>query len=211
LYEDVGHEGPLPALLKILAANPDGVIVVQDDAIVMPWFLEEAKKAIIPNELMCFCACASEWMSDAYNQGFSYARSQHTLWGQANYYPSCVIQDFLPWLAADSTTFDSERQLGVPLWLRQYSRNGLRGDDMTMKAFLRESGRYAFITLPNLANHRCVRSTLAEGRMRGSVAWVSFLFGKKYLRPWDKTAITEWAEDRRYRKTAEGVKIFPTV
>lgn len=210
-YYDEKHEGCLESRVAILEASPEGVLIVQDDVILLDWFLEEAGKSIIEDELTFFCAPTNTWLPDAYEQGFSYARSKHLLWGQAMWHPAWFCKGFPAWLPSVAhITAESEIVAKLPARMRLF-HGGVRMDDMTMRAYLRSVNRWAYLTLPNLVNHRHVRSTLGHGRTLGGVSWVSYLFGKKYLRPWDKTAITEWSETRKYPKTAAGKRIFPKV
>jgi hypothetical protein len=208
VHVDEKLSGVVPAFLDILRSNPDGCIILQDDVIVGDWFLEEACKAIIEGEHTSFCLPAHSWLRDAYDQGFSYVRSQHVLWGQANYIPSWFALSFPKWLAKVTTTYADEIRDGLPIHLRMFDDSGVMMDDMASRVFLMQQLRWTHITLPNLANHRYSKSVLGHGRRRGRLDIVSYLCGKQYLRPWDKTAITEFSKTKPMPRDSGGRIIF---
>lgn len=178
VYYDEKHEGCHPSRVHILRNNPQGVLILQDDVVITPWFLEEAQKAVRLDDLTSFCLCTNPWTMDAYQQGFSYVRTKCLLWGQAIWMPAKMIREYLKWLSSESyLTALAAREEGVRSSLRMFSR-GVQMDDQTIRRFLQESQWWNYVTLPNLVNHRFVASTLGHTGALRNGAWVSHVFGK---------------------------------
>ena len=69
VYEDTEGRGNLWQRWRILKDSPDGVLYVEDDAIIPPWFLEQQALSSIEGEAMSYFAAGHECPAlDFYNQ-----------------------------------------------------------------------------------------------------------------------------------------------
>jgi hypothetical protein len=187
VYEDVQHHGPFWGMMQILNDSPDGVLILQDDVFVADWFLEEAQKSIIPDREMSFCVNAYPKLLNYYQQGYSYLKTQTLVWGQANYHPAWIVQKFLEWQSRQTATVESENR-DKPKFRRFY--RGRQASDRTLSVFLHDENLWSYVTLPNLVNHHRYVSTLRHSyNTENGCAAASYLFGKKFLRPWNKESI----------------------
>lgn len=182
VYIDTERRGPLWNMERIMEDNADdGVLILQDDVFVPEWFEEEFLKCWIPESPMTFFLGMSKEPLRLWEEGYSYAATKN-VWGQANWFPPEFIGRYLEWSVKQPapTLRGEEAKPGV----RKYS-----GDDTSVCMFLKESGAVSLMTLPHLVNHQAVKSTLGHPTWKGERARVSRVFGKQYLRPWDKAKI----------------------
>jgi len=184
-FEDENHRGPLWQMERIMNAHAEtGVLILQDDVAVAPWFLEELEKAIWPDRQMMFFNAYSKFLRPLYDQGYCYATTRNC-WGQANYYPAEMIAAYQEWAA-------QQDPIGPPRVNSSKLRQPWRSwssDDPAIGKFCRDTRRDILMTLPHLVNHAQVKSVLGHPRTVGGKARISGLFGKDLLRPWDKTKV----------------------
>lgn len=182
-YYDTEFFGPLWSMERILKDfTQTGVLVLQDDVVLPPWFAEEFGKAWLGKEhgMTLFAGMSRrKKMLPLYERGDSYQRVTD-IWGPANYYPASLIQGYFEWTKGVEAPKRGEPEVGG----RRF-----RQDDNSMGLFLRQTKRAMWLTLPNLVNHRNTKSTLGNPRSVGGYQWVSGLFGKDLLRQWKKDLI----------------------
>jgi hypothetical protein len=184
VYEDTRHQGALISMEKILADHvSSGVLILQDDVVVPCWFLDELGKAWISDRHMSFFYRSPKQVP-LYERGYSYV-SVRKPWGQANYFPAEFIRAYLEWTKIGP---EIVQRGGV----RDTKKRYVDWDDGSVWKFMQHSKRLALLTLPNLVNHRNVKSSQGHSRsLKQEHAWVSPVFGKGLLRPWNKTVVTQ--------------------
>ena len=172
-YFDADHRGPLWNMENIFRDNPgEDILVIQDDVAVPPWFREEFDKAVIRDRAMSFFMGITKHLRIQYDRGMSYAETRN-VWGQANYYPAKFVSGYLEW--------SESHGVGGP---------GHSHDDLAIRRYLKAAGGTSLVTLPNLVNHiQQEPSTMGNPLRPGGRLRTSPLFGRQYLRPWDKSAI----------------------
>lgn len=184
VYEDTEYRGAIWNMERIFTDYPEGVLRLEEDIIVPPWFLEEAEKSMIPDENMSFFIAMNPWAREAYDAGFSYARVVRQVWGQANYHPAWAIKGYMKW-AADQPASVAEGHF------RGWDKPTPNNADNAFRNWLKTTGRSFYLTLPNLVNHRLEKSVVGNARRSKGMSWVSYVYGKSLLRPWNKDAITD--------------------
>ena len=179
---DEARLGSLWNMDRVMRANVGaGVLILQDDLVVPPWFEAEFLKAWMPEEPMTFFVGMSEEPKWLWEKGYSYAATRN-IWGQANWYPASFLKKYLFW---------SERAVPpLPPGSRQVKgvRNST-GDDTSVTMYLKKSGEFMLMTLPHLIDHMEVKSTMGHPSTVRGVRRVSTVFGEQYLRPWNKSKI----------------------
>lgn len=182
IYSDTDRRGPLWNMERIMLAHSrSGVLILQDDVIVPDWFTTEFTRCWMPDRCMTFFMGISEEPLRLWNEGYSYVETQN-IWGQANWYPSKFLEEYLPWSAAEATPVC--KGVTPPRGVRRYS-----GDDTSICMYLRHTRQYSVMTLPHLVDHQEVHSTLGHPSTVRGKARVSNVFGEQYLREWDRTKI----------------------
>lgn len=168
---DTGMHGTLWSMEKIFAdSDPlQPLLILQDDVSIPEWFEEELAECIFPTRVMSFFMGMSKFLKVEYDKGNSYAETRN-VWGQANYFPVGFIPRYQAWAAKQTGRL----------------RNG---DDTELNRFYRHAGIWSLLTIPNIVNHLQVKSSMGHTRRPQGKARVSGLFGKEYLRPWNKDAI----------------------
>jgi hypothetical protein len=121
-----------------------------------------------------------------YSQGYHYLKIRSPS-GVCNYFTKEFLHSYFEW-ARDNEDRGS--------WNDKSKR---KGDDVAVTSYLQETKKFFWLTLPNLANHQQVESTLnhpwnlkkskKEGFM-GSTTRATNLFGKKFQRTeWDSSKV----------------------
>lgn len=191
VYEDTEGRGNIWQRMRILRDNPDGVLHVEDDVCVPSWFLEEQQKSMVEDEAMSYYISFSQGVLARYRKGYSYMRIRG-MTGNCNYYPSWMCRGFIEWVDSYIPVPKDYGQRPI-LWSYPDWRKGgwLHGVahrmDALVSAWLYHTGRSMLATLPNLVNHGIFPSVIGQGEWNNP----SVCFGKSFLRPWNKTKISE--------------------
>jgi hypothetical protein len=181
IHVDRLRRGPLWSMEQIMRAYArSGVLILQDDVLVEPWFLEQVEAAMLPVPTMTFFIGMSKYPKRLYEQGYSYVWVD-TVWGQANWYTPEFIASYLNWsLKLPQTYLGEKRVPGVrPYW-----------DDGSINKFLKAAGIKSCMTLPHLCQHREEPSTVGNPTRPMGKPRVSDVFGEQFLRPWNKSKVT---------------------
>lgn len=184
VYVDAERRGCLWNMERIMRDNADtGVLILQDDLVIPPYFEAEFLKAWMPEQVMTFFIGMADWPRGLWEKGYTYAAVKN-IWGQANWYPPAVVKRYLDWSsrAAPPLPPGAKPVKGV--------RNAT-GDDTSITMFLRSTRTFSIMTLPHLVDHKEVKSTMGHPATIRGIKRVSMLFGEQYLRPWDKTRVAK--------------------
>lgn len=179
---DKDRNGALWNMEQIMRTHRDGVLILQDDVYAPEWFEEEAAKAVWSGRITTFFKGMNvSELEAAYQKGYSYLMTKD-IWGQANYYPDWIVHGYLAW--ADSqlpATKRGER--------RVRGRRSFNQDDTSVCQFLRDTGQWAYLTVPNLVQHLLLPSELGHPRSTKGVKWTSPIFGRDLLREWRRDRV----------------------
>jgi hypothetical protein len=181
VFVDELRRGPLWGMEQIMRAHTESdVLILQDDVIVEDWFLEEVERSRLDVPVMTYFIGMSKFPRKLYDAGWSYV-AVPTVWGQANLYKAGVVRSYLQWSSETPTTYLGEKRIpGVRCYW----------DDGSMSKFLACRKAKAVMTLPHLVQHREEPSTAGNPLRPMGKPRTSDLFGREFLRPWDKTRIT---------------------
>lgn len=193
-YYDNEYNGPLwsmERIFEIYGLKGEGVLILQDDAVVVPNFREEVEASMVKGECMTYYR---HWRNDyahkQYNKGCHYIKTRF-ISGVGNYMTRPYIERYMEWAKSNAERGAFE------------SNPSKKGDDVAMSEYNRETNSFFWLTLPNLANHQQVDSILkhpwrmgARSSKEGSMASTvrcSNLYGKKYTREgvgrWDPNRV----------------------
>ena len=185
VYYDTEYMGSLWNMERILKDSTSGVLMLQDDLVLANWFMEEVEKSILEDSVMTYFLGMSTKVKDWYNAGFSYVRMRK-VWGQATYFPPSFISQYIEW--ASNQPPIAKKGESAEVFHRKFS-----ADDTSIQECLRVYSRYAYLTLPNLVNHQSdIPSELGHPRTVKGIQRMSTIYGKKFLRAWNKEAIVKY-------------------
>lgn len=187
VYSDTEYRGSVWNMERIINDHPEGVLVVQDDLVMGEWFMEEVQKSLIEGEVMSFFLAITPRLKKLYDEGYSYAKMRE-IWSQCSYLPPSFIQQYVKWSAGQPPIAKRGDKEAVAMGHRKFS-----ADDTCLRMCLKANNRWAYLTLPNLVNHQCeIPSELGHQSTTKGIPRVSFLYGKKFLRTWNKEAIVKY-------------------
>jgi hypothetical protein len=183
VWVDTDYNGVLWNSERVFAdgvTDPEGLLLIQDDAVVPCWFMEEFEKSKIQNRPMSYFYFGKS-LAALYRQGICYVQTNN-ITGQANYYPQWFLRSYFEWIKlVPPAMLRSGQKMSKEEHYRNWSTM-----DISINLCLRWLRQFSFLTVPNLVDHRRTSSTLGHNWMNGRV---SFCFGKSLLRKWDASAI----------------------